>query len=247
MPIHDWKSGYHGVFHDFHQTWIVRIKEALNKRLPKGYYALTEQSATGGPKSSIEADILALHSKDIDVPSGGTLTAERPKAKIEASSELARYARKQSRVAIRHTSHNRVVAVVEVVSPGNKNRRLHFSRFVRKAVGLLERGVHLSVFDILTPTRPCPRGVHAAIWEELGQEAPPFDPAFPYSSTGYNVTDAGTIDAFVEPLSLGSPLVDVPIFLHGSAHVMIPSEETYLSAWEAVPEYCQAMILAGRE
>jgi hypothetical protein len=247
MPIHDWKNGYHGVFHDFHQTWIGRIKEALNARLPKGYYALTEQSAAGVSQGSIEADIIALQSNDFDVDQGGTVTAERPKAKIFATTEMARYAKKQSRVAIRHTSNNRVVAVVEVLSPGNKNRRLHFSRFVRKAVDLLERGVHFAVYDVLAPTKPCPAGIHAAIWEELGQEPQPFDPATPFSSASYNVSGDGTIDAFVEPTALGAPLIDLPVFLNGTTHVNIPSEETYLSAWNAVPEYCRQMVVEGKE
>jgi hypothetical protein len=247
MPIHDWKTGFHGVFHDFHQTWIGRIKEALNKRLPKGYYALTEQNATGLSKSSIEADIIALQSNDADVEQGGAVVVERPKAKIEASSELARYARKQSRVAIRHTSNNRVVAVIEILSPGNKNRRLHFSKFVGKAVSLLDRGIHFAVYDLFPPTKCCPRGIHSAIWEELGQESQPFDPATPYTSASYNITDKDSIEAFVEPLSLGSRLVDVPVFLHGASHIYIPSEETYMSAWEAVPGYCQELVLSGRE
>ena len=30
MPIHDWSRVPSGLFHDFHQSWSIRIKDALN-------------------------------------------------------------------------------------------------------------------------------------------------------------------------------------------------------------------------
>ena len=56
MPIHDWSRVPAGLYHDFHQSWSIRIKDALNSgRLPKGVAALVEQRA--GPK---ESDVLAI-------------------------------------------------------------------------------------------------------------------------------------------------------------------------------------------
>lgn len=44
MPIHDWTKVPPTLFHDFHQSWTVRIKDALNGgTLPRGYYALIQQ------------------------------------------------------------------------------------------------------------------------------------------------------------------------------------------------------------
>jgi hypothetical protein len=48
MPIHDWARVDANLFHDFHQTWTVGIRNALNAGLlPKGYSALVEQHAGG--------------------------------------------------------------------------------------------------------------------------------------------------------------------------------------------------------
>src|SRR6202034_833208 len=56
MPIHDWSLIPSGLFHDFHQSWSIRIKDALNAgRLPHGVSALVEQRS--GPR---ESDVLAL-------------------------------------------------------------------------------------------------------------------------------------------------------------------------------------------
>jgi hypothetical protein len=44
MPIHDWTRVRANRFHDFHQSWTIAIRNALNAgRLPPGYFALVEQ------------------------------------------------------------------------------------------------------------------------------------------------------------------------------------------------------------
>ncbi len=46
MPIHDWARVPAGLFHDFHQSWSIRIKDALNAgRLPDSLSALVEQKS----------------------------------------------------------------------------------------------------------------------------------------------------------------------------------------------------------
>ena len=48
MPTHDWTRVDAGLFHAFHQTWIVTLSRALNSGvLPSGYFALPEQSIQG--------------------------------------------------------------------------------------------------------------------------------------------------------------------------------------------------------
>ncbi len=51
MPIHDWTRVDAGIFHHFHQRWIVAITDVLNQRLlPAEYDALAEQQV---PASSL--------------------------------------------------------------------------------------------------------------------------------------------------------------------------------------------------
>jgi hypothetical protein len=55
MPLHDWTRVPSGLFHHFHQSWTIRISDALNAgRLPKGVAALVEQKA--GPRESDAGD-----------------------------------------------------------------------------------------------------------------------------------------------------------------------------------------------
>src|SRR5437868_2765272 len=56
MPVHDWSRVDANLFHDFHQTWTINLRNALNGGLlPKGYSALVEQHAGG-----VVPDVLAL-------------------------------------------------------------------------------------------------------------------------------------------------------------------------------------------
>src|SRR5438105_14049924 len=56
MPVHDWTRVDAGIFHAFHQQYMIAISNALNSGLlPEDYYALPEQHAAGfGP------DVLTL-------------------------------------------------------------------------------------------------------------------------------------------------------------------------------------------
>ena len=43
MPLHDWSQVAAGLFHHFHQSWSIRITDALNAGLlPRGLAALVE-------------------------------------------------------------------------------------------------------------------------------------------------------------------------------------------------------------
>src|SRR5579859_2977412 len=127
MPVHDWTRVDAGIFHHFHHGWIDEIARALNRgMLPPDYYALAEQIAGGlGPDVLTLENIGPLRGKtqtQAVAPAGGrlALATAPPKVAYTASAEPERYARKRKRVVIRHASGDEVIAVMEVVSPGNK-------------------------------------------------------------------------------------------------------------------------------
>jgi hypothetical protein len=152
MPIHDWTRVEAGIFHDFHHAWIEEIKRALNRGLlPPDYYALAEQVAGGlGP------DVLTLQQptngtvSPTDPRGGVALAVRQPKVLFHARAEPDLYAAKAKAVTIRHSSQHRVIAVIEVVSPGNKSTKHAIRDFVEKAVTLLRAGIHLLVIDLST-------------------------------------------------------------------------------------------------
>jgi hypothetical protein len=103
MPIHDWSRIDHGVFHDFHQTWTIEIRKALNAGLrPPGFFALAERIISG--------------------PIPGVVT----------SAESDQYVDRANQIVIRRHL-GQVIAVIEIVSPGNKSGRRALRKFTEKA------------------------------------------------------------------------------------------------------------------
>src|SRR5262249_37823565 len=163
MPVHDWTRVDAGIFHAFHHDWITEIARALNRGLlPAAYYALPEQLAGGlGP------DVLTLRRPGSigpaptgAPPDGGiALAVAPPRVRIRMHSEANRYAAKTKVVTIRHVSNHQVVAMVEIVSPGNKNNQNGLNAFVRKAREALAAGIHLLLVDLFPPSARDPQGI----------------------------------------------------------------------------------------
>jgi len=233
MPIHDWTRVYEGLFHDFHQSWSIRIKNALNAdKLPQGLSALVERST---PKKEPEVPAILL---------GETLLLEPPKAQIVRESAKESYADKANRIVIKHKI-GRTVAVIEIVSPGNKSGKHAFQEFLEKSVAFIREGIHLLVIDLFPPTKRDPFGVHRAIWEDFEEEDDEF--VFPAGKNlilaSYNASRSK--EAYVEPVAVGDSLPDMPLFLFEGYHVSVPLESTYQTTWDVMPTDMQDYVVTG--
>ena len=74
------------------------------------------------------------------------------------------YAGRRRSIAVRTGDGDRLVALIEAVSPGNKGSRHAIQAFRRKVRRAIAAGVHVLVVDPLPPGRRDPRGVHPLIW-----------------------------------------------------------------------------------
>lgn len=236
MAIHDWTRLEAGDFHDFHQCWVVGIRNALNSGLlPPGYMAMAEQ-VTGRPIP----DVVALSTREPKGEPGGTAIAEAPPtARVIARFEKINYAKRADRVVIRH-GRGKVVAIIEIVSPGNKDSRNAIRSFVEKAADILNQGVNLLVVDLFPPTPRDPQGIHKAIWDEFGDEpfeAPAGKPLIVASYIGGDIPTA-----YVESVGIGDPLPSLPIFLSESRYIPAPLEMTYQQAWAVFPAPLKELI-----
>ena len=246
MPVHDWTRVSDGTFHDFHYSWVLEIKRALMRGLlPKGYYVMAEQ--IGGDLGA--PDVLTLQAggpkPESDEALTGTATLTESPPVVHARTTIARdsYARMQRTVVIRHTSNDRIVAMIEVLSAGNKSSRHAISALLDKAVAALDGGVHLLLVDVHPPGPRDPHGIHGAILNEIGTEEYVLGGARRLTAAAY--TAGSAIDAFVAHFAVGEPLPEMPLFLTRENYVRVPLEATYLAAWEDVPPQYQAMLRAS--
>jgi hypothetical protein len=228
MPIHVWTRVDAGIFHHFHQRWISDLADALNQQLlPDDYYALAEQQGDG-------------FEPDEQVAAVGSVLVAEPRVSIKVETDLEFYRRKQNVVAVRHVSGDQLVAVVEIVSKGNKSGSKPFDDFVRKAAEFLTRQVHLLILDLQPATPRDPQGIHGAIWDEVAGEAYDRPADKPLTLAAYE-SGAG-IRAFVEPVGVGDALIDMPLFLEPGRYVAVPLEETYRAAFDSVPRRWRTVL-----
>jgi Protein of unknown function (DUF4058) len=230
MSIHDWTRVDASLFHAFHQSWIIVLARALNTGiLPADYFALPEQSIQGPIPHILTLNLSSGRDEQRGTASGLAVATVPPRARLVRRAEDTSYLRKADRIAVRHR-HGQVVAVVEIVSPGNKASKNELRTFVEKTSNLMMQGIHLLVIDLFPPSKRDPQGIHKAISDEFVEED--FELRADQSLT-LAAYDAGPPPvAYVEPTAAGEALPDMPIFLKPDFYVQAPLEGTYRTTWD---------------
>ncbi len=248
--LHDWSRVASGIFHDFHCRWITHLSETLNTGgLPESYYALGEQRA-----GSFGPDVLALQYADANEgsdpynnltgspwapnQSGGGIVAlaDAPPAvsiEQEGVNDARYYTRRQRRLAIRHVSGDRVVAMVEILSPGNRQSMKMLDEFLDKVIEFLENQIHVVIIDPFGGGSFDPDGIHAIIWDRLFSGV--YQPPAGKRQTLVSYTAGYPIRAWIEPMALRDRFIDMPLFLTEEHYVPLPLAESYARAYHGVP------------
>ncbi len=246
MPVHDWTRVSDGTFHDFHYSWVLEIKRALRRGLlPEGYYVMAEQ--IGGDLGA--PDVLTLQTAstppESEGPLTGTATLTETPPVVHARTTIARdsYARLQRTLVIRHTSGDRIVAMIEILSSGIKSSRHAIRSLLDKAVAALDGGVHLLLVDVHPPGPRDPQGIHGALMHEIGTVDYVLASARPLTAVAY--TAGAVVEAFVAHFAAGEPIPQMPLFLTRENYVLVPLEAAYLAAWEDVPPQYQEILRAS--
>src|SRR5262245_29575362 len=135
-----------------HGMWPAEIVRQLRQRLPQGYVA----APTVHPGSQVEVDV-ATYERD-DAPrlqrsdDGGAPAPAwaAPEPTVAVETEVPDY--DEYGVRIYDAERGRqLVATVELVTPGNKDRPEKRNAFVGKCAALLQKGVAVSIVDVVTP------------------------------------------------------------------------------------------------
>jgi len=239
MPVHDWTRVDAGLFHAFHHHWIDTLCNKLNAGgLPPEYFALPEQRIKGPIP-----DVLTLRlssADESDSTSGGVAVAMAPpRTRLVRRTEAGDYAAKADRVVVRHR-HGDVVAVIEIVSPGNKSSKAAFRSFVEKSASLIQQNIHLLVIDLFPPGPRDPKGIHKAIWDEFEEEDFNFSADKPLVLASYDSGPEWV--AYVETIGVGDVLPEMPLFLRPEVYVPAPLEEAYQIAWGVFPNALKGLL-----
>jgi hypothetical protein len=248
MPVHDWTKVDAGTFHSFHNAWITHLMGNLNGGvLPQGYYALSEQYSSG-----LIPDVLTLHLPDPDPspnpasPGGGIALADAPPTtgrRLVAGPEAVYRARRRT-LTIRHASGNRIVAFLEILSPGNKDRTTSVQELANKVDAALMQGIHVMIVDLFPPGRFDPQGLHGAVWTRYGTEEYVVPVGQPLTVCSYRAVVP--VEAYIEHMTFGDPLPEMPLFLDLETYIRAPLELTYQAAFQDMPAFLRIRLEGQR-
>jgi hypothetical protein len=218
----------------FHGQWPAVIVQYLRRKLPVGYVA--EPRVHAGSKAEI--DVAAFETGEgppqsgIREGNGATATAvwAPPAPNIAVETTLPdddEYA-----VLIFDAKRGRrLVAAIEIVSPANKDRPENRGVFVAKCAGLVQKGVAVSVVDLVT-TRQF--NLFAELLDLIGHSDPAASEATPTmyaASCRWTRKEKQTLfEAWSHELIVGQPLPTLPLWLGPAVSVPLDLEQTYEDA-----------------
>ncbi|MFN0051494.1 MAG: DUF4058 family protein [Planctomycetales bacterium] len=224
---HSWE-GLHG-------GWPMAIVQNLFPKLPPGYVAAPSVHLG----TAFEVDVSV---REQDEPltiagpeevNGGVAIATRapPKPTLALETDLPDYDEYEVRIYDEELGQ-RLVAAIELVSPANKDRPQSRRAFVEKVSALLQRGVSVSVVDLVTVRQ-------FNLYAELLELLEVSDPALPPQTPGlYAVTLRGlkrprrrsVLESWYHPMQLGQPLPTLPVCLEVDVSIDLELESSYEEA-----------------
>jgi len=173
--------------------------------------------------------------------SGIALAEAPPRVRLKLTAEEVARTRRRS-LAIRHVSGHRLVALLEIASPANKDRDASVAQFADKAVSALEYGVHLLLVDLFPPGSHDPRGLIGAVWDLVNERNETFSVPADEPLTLTACRAGPPVEAFVEHLRVGANVPDMPLFLQNDRYVQAPLGITYEAAFRGMPGFWRNVL-----
>jgi Protein of unknown function (DUF4058) len=237
MPLRD---HFHGDLNDrrhwesFHGGWPMEIIRRLNTRLPTRYHA--ELQVHLG--TVLEVDVATFEEESLSEnggsfegsngANGGVATAVWAPPRPAQTIAVDLPAQDVFEVEVYDDRRGRLVAAVELVSPGNKDRPENRRAFAIKCAAYLQQRVSVVVVDIVTERHA---NLHVELMDLLERtEAAPWPEGQDIYAVAYRTTkenNAWRLDLWPEPLALGQPLPTLPLWLASNLAVSLELEATY--------------------
>ena len=221
---------------ELHGGWPMVIVQQLRKQLPAGYVA--EPRVHSG--SLVEIDVAAFEHDDAPPLSrrtegnGGVAAAVWAPAQPSVAVETTLPDYDEYEVRIFDAKRGRhLVAAIEIVSPANKDRPEHRSVFVAKCADLLQKGVAVSIIDLVTIKH---FNLYLELLAVIGHTDPTLgdrDPPPHLYAASCRWTRQGKrtlLEAWSHVLTLEESLPTLPLWLSAELVVPLNLEQSYEQA-----------------
>ena len=216
---------------ELHGGWPMVIVQTLFPRLPEGYVAAPGVHLG----AAFEIDVSAyVQDEPVAGPTpgvgGGVAVAAHARQQPTLTMETEWPDQDEYEVRIYDERHGRrLVAAIELISPGNKDRPQSRRAFVGKVAALLQRDVCVSLVDVVTIRD---FNLYAEVLEFIGGH----DPAVEGKPPGlYAVTIRGrkrpgqrsVLESWFYPMQVGQALPTLPIWLDVDLSIDLELESSY--------------------
>ena len=222
----------HRAWESFHSRWANSIADKLNGTLPERFFAEVQLHLG----SQVAADVAEFATSAETTEDSGNrasgAVALQTWAPPVATWVMPALFPDNFEIHVRDELDDaRLVAVVELISPRNKDRAESRRTFAAKCAAYLQRGIGLVVVDIVTGRQ---FNLHNELVQILAQSAAfaMSQDAFLYAVSYRPVQreEASQIDVWPVALTLDASLPVLPLALRGYGTLRLDLEETYHDA-----------------
>jgi hypothetical protein len=216
----------------FHGWWAAAIAGRLNEHLlPPEYFA--EFQVTLGTRIEVDVATFSENAAEAARPNGAATAVQAqvwaPPAPVAVFPALF-----PDDIEVQVFSNEAgptLVAAIELVSPGNKDRHDTRRAFAAKCAAYLQRGIGLMIVDIVTSRHA---NLHDELMALLGHaEGLSFATPTPLYVTAYQPAhrqQRNEVGLWRGSLTVGQPLPTLPLAVRGLGCLPIDLEETYMEA-----------------
>jgi hypothetical protein len=219
----------------FHARWASSIADALNlDLLPAGYFA--EAQVHVG--SRVEIDVATFERDVPAVPgNGGVATATVATKRtwsppVPAMIIPAIFPDSIEVLVLSSESGPTVVAAIELVSPGNKDRDEARTAFCAKCASYIQQGIGLMVVDIVTNRQANLHNELIALLEKGEEFLLPAGPLYATSYRPVRRAGADQIEVWSGPIAVGQALPLLSLALDKGMCVPLDLEAAYKDTCE---------------
>jgi hypothetical protein len=218
-PLHSWES--------FHARWATVLADQLDRVLPDRFFAEVQVHLGG----QVEADVAEFDTVPGEVTNGAGGVAVQTWAPPTATQTVSLVFPDDIEVQVHDLRDGkRLAAVIELVSPANKDRAENRRAFAIKCAAYLQRGIGLIVVDMVTNRRA---NLHNEVLALLGHGGAAMAEAVELYAAAYRPArrdGANLLDLWPVALAVGQPLPLLPLALRGAFFVPVDLEAAYTEA-----------------
>jgi hypothetical protein len=213
-----------------HAGWTTRLADALNDRWLTAPFLAVEQTHRG-PRLEIDVATFESPNRTVRASGNGPLVGTLPRTwspPEPACSAPANFPDSFEVHILEEVGGWHLVAAIELVSPGYKDRPEERQAFVAKCATYLHQGVSVAVVDIITSRR---FNLHNDLMRFLNvpPPAPLAETVYLYAASYRPVLreERIEIDIWREECTLGSPLPTMPLRIVNDFFVPVEFEAAY--------------------